>query len=127
MNKPVLIILSLTLVFIFGFIFLGEPGAQTASVQNVEIVDGVQYVKITARGGYFPALSTAKAGIPTKLIIKTTGTFDCSSSLVIRSVDFQKILPQTGETEIDIGVPEAGTPIEGVCGMGMYNFKVNFE
>lgn len=65
--------------------------------------------------------------MPTKLIVKTDGTFDCSASLVIRSVGFQKILPPTGETEIDIGTPKSGEPLVGVCGMGMYNFAVNFN
>ncbi|KKR43517.1 MAG: hypothetical protein UT78_C0003G0036, partial [Candidatus Nomurabacteria bacterium GW2011_GWF2_40_12] len=74
-----------------------------------------------------PRLSTAKAGIPTKLIVKTDGTYDCSSSLVVRAAKFQKLLPQTGETEIDLGIPEAGVPIEGVCGMGMYSFNVDFQ
>ena len=127
MNKNALIIVSLALVFVFGFIFFGSGGAQPASVQNVEVRDGIQYVRINAKGGYFPALSMAKAGIPTKLIIETNGTFDCSSSLVVRSAQFQKILPQNGETEIDIGIPEEGVPVEGVCGMGMYSFMVNFR
>lgn len=127
MNKIALIIVSIALVFVFGFIFLGKSGSQVPSEQNVEIINGIQYVRISAKGGYFPRVSVAKAGIPTKLIVKTSGTFDCSSSLVVRSVGFQEILPQSGETEIDIGIPKAGEPIEGVCGMGMYSFSVNFQ
>jgi plastocyanin domain-containing protein len=84
-------------------------------------------VTIEAKGGYSPKVSTAKAGIPTKLVIKTDGTYDCSSSLVILSVGYQKILPQTGEETIDLGTPEAGTPLQGTCSMGMYNFVINFS
>jgi len=126
MNKIASIILTLGLVVAIGIVFWGGK-ENSESVQNVEIKDGVQYVTIDAKGGYSPRLSTAKAGIPTKLIVKTDGTYDCSSSLVVRAVGFQKLLPQTGETEIDLGIPEAGVPIEGVCGMGMYSFNVNFQ
>jgi plastocyanin domain-containing protein len=132
MNKTASIIITLGLVVGIGIIFLGGSKNDTGSVsnqvvQNVEVRDGVQYITIEAKGGYSPRVSTAKAGIPTKLVIKTDGTYDCSSSLVIRSVGFQKILAQTGEEIIDLGTPEAGTPLQGTCSMGMYNFVVNFS
>jgi len=124
MHKIVLMIVTLSLVVALGIIF---AGGEKTSVQNVEMKDGVQYITIDAKGGYSPEVIEAKAGLPTKLIMKTNGTYDCSASLVIRSVGFQKILPQTGETEIDLGIPKAGEPLKGVCGMGMYSFVVNFS
>ncbi len=134
MNKTASIILTLALVVGLGIVFLGgsnskndTDSAGTQSAQNIEIKDGIQYVTIDAKAGYSPKVSTAKAGIPTKLIVKTNGTYDCSASLVIRSVGYQKILPQTGEETIDIGTPIAGQPLQGVCGMGMYNFLINFS
>ncbi len=130
MNKTVYIIITLALVIGIGIVFLGGSKNNTetgASAQNVEIKDGIQYITINAKGGYSPKVSTAKAGIPTKLIVKTDGTYDCSASLVIRSVGFQKILAQTGEEIIDLGTPKAGQPLQGLCGMGMYNFSVNFN
>ncbi len=132
MNKTASIIITLALVAGLGIVFLGgskdgAPTASTGTAQNVEIRDGVQYVTINAKAGYSPKVSSAKAGIPTKLIVKTNGTYDCSASLVIRSIGYQKILPQTGEDTIDIGTPVAGQPLQGVCGMGMYNFLVNFS
>ena len=129
MSKTVSIIITLALVVGIGIVFLGGSKSgnnSTEAVQNSEIKDGVQYITINAKGGYLPKISTAKAGIPTKLIIKTDGTYDCSASLVIRSVGFQKILAQTGEEVIDIGTPKIGEPLQGVCGMGMYNFLINF-
>jgi len=131
MNKIAFTIITIGLVIGIGLILLGGSKKNTnnisvQSVENTEVRDGVQYITITAKGGYSPSVSNAKAGIPTKLIMKTKGTYDCSSSLVIRSVGFQKILPQTGETEIDIGIPEAGVPLQGLCSMGMYSFLVNF-
>jgi plastocyanin domain-containing protein len=132
MNKTVSIIITLGLVIGIGIIFVGQSqnNTDTTSVQaeqNVEIRDGIQYVTINAKGGYSPKVSTAKVGIPTKLVIKTNGTYDCSSSLVIRSIGYQKVLAQTGEEIIDIGTPEAGTPLQGTCSMGMYSFSINFS
>lgn len=133
MNKTASIIITLALVVGIGIVFLGgsksksNDVASNQSTQNIEIKDGVQYVTIDAKAGYSPKVSTAKAGIPTKLIVKTNGTYDCSASLVIRSLGYQKILPQTGEDTIDLGTPKAGEPLQGVCGMGMYNFLINFS
>ncbi len=134
MNKTASIILTLALVVGIGIVFIGGSKSKDSansvsgqSAQNVEIKDGVQYITIDAKAGYSPKVSTAKAGIQTKLIVKTNGTYDCSASLVIRSLGYQKILPQTGEDTIDIGTPTAGQPLQGVCGMGMYNFLINFS
>lgn len=97
------------------------------SQQNSVMKDGVQYVTITARGGYSPRQSSAKAGAVTKLIVKTNGTYDCSAALVIHSLNYRKMLPNTGETIIDIGTPKAGDTLQGVCGMGMYSFVISFK
>lgn len=134
MNKTASLIITLALVVGIGIIFLGgtkskngDTNAQVASVHNVEVKNGVQYITIDAKVGYSPRVSNAKAGIPTKLIVKTNGTYDCSASLTIRSIGYQKILQQTGEETIDLGTPKVGEPIQGVCGMGMYNFSINFS
>lgn len=131
MNKTVLIIITSALVIGIGIVLLGQSKNTSdfsgeESVQNVEIRDGIQYVTINARGGYSPRISTAEANIPTKLIVKTNGTYDCSLALVIRSIDYQKILPQTGEEIIDLGTPQSGK-LQGLCSMGMYSFIVNFN
>lgn len=130
MNKTVSIIIATALVIGISIVFFGRLSggrdSTTGSVQNVEVRDGVQYVTINARGGYSPRVSAAQADMPTKLIVKTNGTYDCSAALVIRSIGFQKILPQTGEEVIDLGIPQAGT-LRGLCSMGMYSFAVNFE
>ena len=134
MKKIIFIFLALMLVAGIGVIFFGQSNqsnedqnrssAQVSS--NVEVKDGVQYVTISAKGGYSPKESTAQAGIPTMLIMKTNNTFDCSSAIVIRSIGYQKVLPQTGEEKIDLGSPRPGT-LEGLCSMGMYRFAVHFE
>ena len=125
MNKTVLIIIIVALVAVIGIIFLGGP--KTDFLPNVEIKDGIQYVRVDARGGYFPKISNAQAGVPTKLIVKTFGTFDCSASLVIHSLNYRKILDQNAEEVIDLGTPKVGQLLQGVCGMGMHSFVINFS
>lgn len=137
-NKIPLIIILIGLVIGLSIFFFGGPkgsnvsatntkSIQSEQIPNSEIKDGIQYITIDAKGGYSPRVSSGKAGIPTKLIVKTNGTYDCSAALSIKSVGFQKILPKTGEEIIDLGTPKAGVPLRGVCGMGMYSFLVNFE
>lgn len=132
MSRTVSIILTLALVMGIGIILGGGAKnninvATNKAVANSELKEGIQYIIIRAKGGYSPKVSTAKAGVPTRLIVKTDGTYDCSASLVIRSLGFQKILAQTGEEVIDIGTPKAELPLQGVCGMGMYNFLIKFS
>ena len=101
------------------------PGG--GSVATSTILDGKQYVDITARGGYFPRRITAKAGMPTIIRMKTEGTFDCSSFLVIPALGYRSALPQSGVTEISVPAEFASGTLRGTCGMGMYSFAINFE
>src|SRR3989338_5010374 len=130
----VAIIIGLGIVFISNSKSKDNTGKITTKrivesnkpVENSEIKDGVQYITINAKGGYSPKNSISKAGIPTKLIVKTNGTYDCSAALVIRSIGFQKILSQTGEEIIDLGIHKKGESFQGLCSMGMYNFLIEF-
>lgn len=130
MNKTALAIITFGLIVAIVIMVRGssESGANfsTEPGQNIEVRDGVQYITIRAKGGYAPRISSAQAGIPTKLVIKTNGTYDCSAALVIRSIGYQKILSQTGEEVIDIGVSQSGASLQGTCSMGMYSFVINF-
>src|SRR3989338_6588672 len=93
---------------------------------NVSVINGIQIVEINAKGGYQPRKSVAKAGLPTVIRFVTKGTFDCSSSVRIPSMNISKMLPQNGSTDIDIGTPELAT-LQGSCGMGMYPFEIEFQ
>lgn len=96
------------------------------SAENVRVVDGLQIVEIQARGGYWPRKTVAQAGIPTVIRFNTAGTFDCSSSIRIPSLDVSQILPQSGATDITIG-SQATSTLQGTCGMGMYPFEISFR
>lgn len=105
----------------------GGAGSDTNAVaHNVSVVDGKQIIEIQAKGGYQPRKSVAKSGLPTILRFDTSGTFDCSSSVRIPALGISKIFPQTGTTDIDLGLAQAGT-LQGTCGMGMYPFEIDFQ
>ncbi len=126
--KIFLTVLAMLLLIGLAWIVTNKPNINIdQNQQKVEIIDGVQYITINAGGGYFPRVTQAEAGIPTKLVVKTNGVFDCSAALTIRSINYQKVLPQTGEEVIDIGIPVAGVPFTGTCSMGMYGFVINFS
>lgn len=103
-----------------------DRSLEPVMVNNVTIEEGVQIVHIRAKGGYQPRVSTAKAGVPTVLRFTTSGTFDCSASVRIASMDISTNLPPTGDTDLAIGSQPEAT-LQGTCGMGMYPFEIAFQ
>lgn len=128
--KATVISIIAAVALIGGAVLLTRGNAQgdTTSVaaNNVSVVDGRQIIEIKAKGGYLPRKSLAKAGVPTILRFDTSGTFDCSSSVRIPSMNISQALPPEGSTDIDIGSPQVAT-LQGTCGMGMYPFEVMFQ
>ena len=127
--KSTVVSVTIALALIGGEVVLARGGADpdaAVPANNVSIVNGIQIVDVRARGGYQPRRSIARAGIPTVLRFSTSGTFDCSVSLRIPSMGFSTILPQTGTTDVDLGLAKAGI-LKGMCGMGMYPFEVDFQ
>lgn len=125
-NIAISILVSFTLIAGLLYVVLDRPttGEKVGGAQNVEIRDGIQYITVFARGGYSPRVSVAESGIPTKLIMKTNGTYDCSAALLVRDVGFQKILEPTGEEIIDLGILDKNSVMRGSCSMGMYSFQI---
>lgn len=134
MNKNtqlILISILISAIFIGGSLMLTKGNTETQvgteiPANNVTVVDGKQIILISAKGGYQPRKSIAKAGLPTIIRFDTNGTFDCSSSVRIPSMDISKILPQTGSTDIDVGMQKVSS-LQGTCGMGMYPFEIEFQ
>jgi len=104
------------------------PTAQEQQeVGQAVVEDGVQYVDIEARAGYFPGVTKAQAGIPTVIRMKTNNTYDCSIALVINDLGYRSFLPGTGVTEIEVPVEKAQGTLRGMCSMAMYHFQIDFE
>jgi len=122
-------------VSILGFITFYKPSSAgnnatpttIATADNVHVENGQQIVEITAKGGYSPQTSLAKSGLPTILRVKTAGTFDCSSSISIPQLSFSTFLNATDSKDIPIPAQKPGSVINGLCGMGMYNFEIKFQ
>jgi Cu+-exporting ATPase len=131
MNKATAISLVVSVVLIGGAFMLVSPGSTpsqgSAVVPTATIVDGKQIIDITAKGGYSPRVVVAKAGVPTVLRVNTNGTFDCSASVVIPKLSYQKFLKPTGTEEIAITAEQAQGTLQGLCAMGMYNFQIKFQ
>lgn len=128
MDKPILISIIVSAALIGGALWILPAGeSPVSSAEAVSVVGGTQYIDMTARGGYFPRVIEARAGMPTVLRMRTNGTFDCSSSLVIPKLSYQKFLPATGVEEIAIPAEKAQGTLQGLCSMGMYNFQVRFQ
>ena len=117
----------ITLLVISGNGGSGSSGDADGDVNPPSIVNGIQIIEIAARGGYTPRQTIAKANVQTVIHMKTNGTFDCSSSVVIPSIGYSTTLPVTGTTNIDVPAQKTGTVLKGMCGMGMYNFNISFS
>lgn len=122
------IFLALVLVILALMIVSGGDSVvnSVADGKNVTVVEGKQIINITAKGGYSPLRSVAKAGIPTILRVATDGTFDCSSYVRVPSLNIGQSLSSSGTTDIDLGSPKEGI-LHGTCGMGMYPFEIDFQ
>lgn len=131
MHKPTLFafIISIVIVGWAFWVVRGEPAGDQESVPSpvAVIEDGTQIIDIAAKGGYSPRVVVAKAGVPTVLRVRTNGTFDCSASIVIPKLSYQKFLQPSAVEEIPISAAQAQGTLQGLCAMGMYNFQIKFE
>jgi plastocyanin domain-containing protein len=103
------------------------PSSAPIGIETVRVEDGIQFIRVVARGGYTPSDISARAGIPTKLEIETKGTYDCSAAFTIPSMQLRKMLPPTGITVIDLPKEPAGTSLLALCAMGMYSLQIQFN
>lgn len=85
-----------------------------------------QVLSILAKAGFSPQSSTLKAGQPVTIKFTTKNTFDCTSTVLIKSLGITKNLTPNGETLIEIPAQKAGTALKGTCSMGMYSFDILF-
>ncbi len=132
MDKPIIISIIISGLLIVGtFLFISNKSGDSINdggdSSTISVVGGKQIIDISAKGGYSPRVIAAKAGMPTTLRVKTNGTFDCSASLVIPSLSYQKFLQPSGTEEIAITSEQAQGTMRGLCAMGMYNFQIKFR
>ena len=104
-------------------------GGQAAPAVAAEPVgpDGVQQLVITVRPrSYSPAHLAARAGVPTRLVLRSAGASGCTSAVVFPSLGVERMLPDNGDTVIDVGRLRAGTHRYS-CAMGMYGGTIEAQ
>jgi uncharacterized protein len=77
--------------------------------------------------GYQPNVLHAKAGQPLQMSLVTKNTSGCARAFVVPALGFQKVLPVTGTTTIDVPQQKAGTKLYFSCSMGMYSGVIVFD
>lgn len=129
MNKVLIGSVITTVIAVGGLVALAtsNPTTNTATQNNVVYTNNKQTIAITAKGGYTPRLTEAKANTPTTINITTNGSYDCSTAFTIPSLDIRENLPPSGITAIDIPPQKPGTTVKGLCSMGMYYFTIAFK
>lgn len=78
-------------------------------------------------GGYFPQTLRAAANTPVALNLSTNETYSCARDFVIPALNFYKLLPETGNVQVNIPAQAAGTRLFFTCSMGMYTGQILFE
>ncbi len=96
------------------------PVKTTAPDQaGVEIIDGVQVVKMTQDAtGYHPNKFAIKKGVPVKWVVTSHDPYSCAGSLVVPKISLKKNF-SAGENILEFTPSETGT-IDFSCSMGMY-------
>lgn len=126
MQKNTIISIIISIALIGGTLYFVSDRSP-ATNENVSMENGKQIITVDAKGRYSPSATLAKADVPTILRMRTNGTFDCTAAFTIPAINYQKNLPPSGVTEIELPPQKVGSTLKGVCAMGMYNFSVNFN
>lgn len=97
---------------------------QTTGTSTIE--SGIQTISLNVGpDGYAPQSIQATAGLPTEIVLTTSKTRGCTRAFVVPDLGIQKVLPETGKTQIDVGTRAKG-PLAFTCSMGMYGGEINF-
>lgn len=93
---------------------------------NVSVEWDKQFIDLTAKGGYEPRNTIAKANMSTTLKVLTNDSYGCETAMVIPSLGRKGRLDPSATTTVDIPPQEPWTTLQGMCSMGMYRFAINF-
>lgn len=132
MKKTLILILITGIIITSTFLISlikkeNEESVKSAATNTVTVENNIQIINVTAlSSGYSPSKITANSGLKTFLRVKSTNSYGCERSFRIPTLEISKILPQSGVTEFDLGIPKGGEKIVGTCSMGMYTLTINF-
>lgn len=93
----------------------------TIATVNTEGVQEVT-INVTSRG-YNSSVDSIKTGVPTRLKLVTNDTLGCSRAFTIPKLNYQVMLPLTGEEIVEF-TPEKAGVLSYTCSMGMYSGRL---
>lgn len=103
-----------------------EGGTGTADGPVRIDATGKQVITLTVTDFYVPTQFTAKAGVPTTLILHGKDSGGCARAFTIPELGVQEIVKRDGDTPIDLGTRKAGT-LRFTCAMGMQTGSITFQ
>ncbi|MEV8311754.1 sulfite exporter TauE/SafE family protein [Streptomyces flavidovirens] len=101
----------------------GDTAAADAPVRID--VSGQQIVTLTVTDFYETTQFTAKAGVPTTLVLRGKDSGGCARAFTIPELGVQEIVKRDGDTKVDLGTRKAGT-LRFSCAMGMQTGAIDF-
>jgi Cu+-exporting ATPase len=101
-----------------GWFFFGPKRSSRA-----EVLNGVQVVTITVKGGYSPDLVQVRTGMPVRLLFERRESGDCSSRVVMPDFGINQALPANTVTAVDL-VPQTAGEFGFACGMNMLHGRL---
>ncbi|MEU0108409.1 sulfite exporter TauE/SafE family protein [Streptomyces sp. NPDC006251] len=87
---------------------------------------GKQTVTLTVTDFYEPTKFTAKAGVPTTLVLRGKDSGGCARAFTIPELGVEEIVKRDGDTKVDLGTRKAGT-LRFSCAMGMQTGTITFQ
>lgn len=111
--------------------WLPEGGSEATAAASARFVStdasGTQLITVYALDeGYRPSALTARAGVHTVLVLRTHDTHGHTRAFTIPSRNQDVVLPVTGETRVDLGVPGPGR-MRYVCASGHSPGEITFR
>ncbi|MEV4252598.1 sulfite exporter TauE/SafE family protein [Spirillospora sp. NPDC049652] len=111
--------------------WLPEGGTEATAAASARFVStdasGTQLITVYALDqGYRPAALTARAGVHTVLLLRTNNTHGHTRAFTIPGRNRDVVLPVTGETRVDLGVPGPGR-MRYVCASGHSPGEITFR
>jgi sulfite exporter TauE/SafE len=101
---------------------------QTAATSpSVRGAPGLSYVVNVKNDGYSPKVLHLAANQPVNLNWVSKNVQSCALSVVVPGLNYQKLLPSTGQIALSIPAQPKGTVMRYACSMGMYTGQLIFD
>ncbi len=103
-------------------------GSETAAAEVPVRIDasGKQIITLTVTDFYETTQFSAKAGVPTTLVLRGKDSGGCARAFTIPELGVQEIVKRDGDTKVDLGARKPGS-LPFSCAMGMQTGTIDFK